>query len=355
MKAELALHRLTKHFGTLVAVDQVTLEVAAGEFVCVLGPSGCGKTTLLRLVAGFETPSEGTIYYRGSPVHHLPPQERNFGIVFQSYALFPHMTVWDNVAFGLRVRRLPAPEVRRRVGEMLELVGLEQAARLYPAQLSGGMQQRVALARALAIQPHVLLLDEPLSALDAKIRVRLRGEIRRIQRELGVTVLYVTHDQEEALSIADRLVVMWQGRVQQTGSPLEVYARPVNSFVADFVGTTNLLQARVDERGMVWWGAVPLEVAGASRGVGPVLLGVRPERLRVVDEQEAAGLRNCVAGEVEAWTFFGPYVRLHVNAGGEPLAVDVPQDALRRGGIAARGRVTVHIPPEAVWLFPHSA
>lgn len=349
------LHRLTKHFGTLVAVDQVTLEVAAGEFVCVLGPSGCGKTTLLRLVAGFETPSEGAIYYRGAPVHHLPPQERNFGIVFQSYALFPHMTVWDNVAFGLRVRRLPAAEVRTRVAKMLELVGLEQAARLYPAQLSGGMQQRVALARALAIRPRVLLLDEPLSALDAKIRVRLRAEIRRIQRELGVTVLYVTHDQEEALSIADRLVVMWQGRVQQAGPPPEVYTRPVNSFVADFVGTTNLLQARVDDRGVVWWGEVAVEVVGGSRGPGSVLLGVRPERLRLLDEHDVAGLPNCVAGQVETWTFFGPYVRLHVNTGGELLAVDVPQEVLRSERITTGRRVAIHIPPEAVWVFPTPA
>lgn len=355
MESELVLHRLTKHFGTLVAVDQVTLEVAAGEFVCVLGPSGCGKTTLLRLVAGFETPSEGAIYYRGAPVHHLPPQERNFGIVFQSYALFPHMTVWDNVAFGLRVRRLPAAEVRTRVAKMLELVGLEQAARLYPAQLSGGMQQRVALARALAIRPRVLLLDEPLSALDAKIRVRLRAEIRRIQRELGVTVLYVTHDQEEALSIADRLVVMWQGRVQQAGPPPEVYTRPVNSFVADFVGTTNLLQARVDDRGVVWWGEVAVEVVGGSRGPGSVLLGVRPERLRLLDEHDVAGLPNCVAGQVETWTFFGPYVRLHVNTGGELLAVDVPQEVLRSERITTGRRVAIHIPPEAVWVFPTPA
>ena len=351
MDAELVLDGLTKRFGPVAAVDGVSLEVAPGEFVCVLGPSGCGKTTLLRLIAGFEAPTAGAIYYRGAPVHHLPPQERNFGIVFQSYALFPHMTVWDNVAFGLRVRRLPAVTVRARVAEMLALVGLEHAARLYPSQLSGGMQQRVALARALAVQPRVLLLDEPLSALDAKIRVRLRAEIRRIQRELGVTVLYVTHDQEEALSIADRLVVMWQGRVQQVGPPLEVYTRPATPFVADFVGTTNLLRAEVGEDGGVRWGDVLLEVASPLLPAGPVLLAVRPERLRLVDGV-AASQRNCVAGVVEAWTFFGPYVRLHVSANGELLAVDVPQEVLADAGLQRHAPGTVHVPPEAVLVFP---
>jgi len=352
VQPELVLEGLTKRFGSVVAVHDVHLQVSAGEFVCVLGPSGCGKTTLLRLVAGFEVPTAGSIYYQGAPVHHLPPQERNFGIVFQSYALFPHMTVWDNVAFGLRVRRLPAAAVRARVEEMLALVGLEHAARLYPAQLSGGMQQRVALARALAIRPRVLLLDEPLSALDAKIRVRLRAEIRRIQRELGVTVLYVTHDQEEALSIADRLVVMWQGRVQQVGPPLEVYTRPATAFVADFVGTTNLLPAEVGEDGVVRWADVPLEVAHRPLPRGPVLLAVRPERLRLVDGAGAAGQPNCLAGVVEGWTFFGPYVRLHVNAGGELLAVDAPQEVLLEGRLRPRERVTVQVPPDAVLVFP---
>ncbi len=353
-QSELVLHQLRKQFGHLVAVDGVSLEVEAGEFVCVLGPSGCGKTTLLRLVAGFETPTEGAIYYRGAPVHHLPPQERNFGIVFQSYALFPHMTVWDNIAFGLRVRRLPAHQVRARVQEMLALVGLEQAARLYPAQLSGGMQQRVALARALAVQPRVLLLDEPLSALDAKIRVRLRAEIRRIQRELGVTVLYVTHDQEEALSLADRLVVLWQGRVQQVGPPLEVYTRPATSFVADFVGTTNLLRARAEEDGVVRWGGVRLTVATPPPDPGPVVLGIRPERVRLVNGAEAATQGNCVRGVVESWTFFGPYVRLHVSAEGELLAVDVPQEVLSGGRVALRDTVHLHLPPEAILVFPGS-
>jgi ABC-type Fe3+/spermidine/putrescine transport system ATPase subunit len=352
MQPELALVGLTKRFGPVVAVDDVHLELTPGELVCVLGPSGCGKTTLLRLVAGFEEPTAGAIYYRGAPVHHLPPQERNFGIVFQSYALFPHMTVWDNVAFGLRVRRLPATAVRARVAEMLALVGLEHAARLYPSQLSGGMQQRVALARALAIQPRVLLLDEPLSALDAKIRVRLRAEIRRIQRELGVTVLYVTHDQEEALSIADRLVVMWQGRVQQVGPPLEVYTRPATPFVADFVGTTNLLRAEVREGGVVRWGDVTLEVAQAPLPVGPVLLAVRPERLRLRNGSPPSGQPNCLAGVVEAWTFFGPYVRLHVSTGGELVAVDVPQDAVGSSGLQPQSPVTVYVPPDAVLVFP---
>ncbi|MCS7240645.1 MAG: ABC transporter ATP-binding protein [Candidatus Bipolaricaulota bacterium] len=249
MPVELVLAGLTKVFrgfrSAVVAVDHVDLEVEKGELVTLLGPSGCGKTTTLRLIGGFEVPTEGEIYLRGQRITHLPPQRRPTATVFQSYALFPHMTVFENVAFGLKVRRFPRAEIRRQVQEVLNLVGLTGLENRLPAKLSGGQQQRVALARVLVIKPQVLLFDEPLSNLDAKLRVETREHIRRIQKEVGITSLYVTHDQAEAMAISDRIVVMNQGRIQQVGFPQDVYLRPANPFVADFIGRANFLKARV--------------------------------------------------------------------------------------------------------------
>src|SRR5881409_1881164 len=241
----LEIDHLQKRFARTTAVEQVQLEVTRGEFVSFLGPSGCGKTTTLRIIAGFESPSSGAIRLDGVDITHRPPHQRNVGMVFQAYALFPNMTVAQNVGFGLRVAKRPADEIQGRVEEMLRLIKLPAVASRYPYQLSGGQQQRVALARALAIKPQVLLLDEPLSALDAKIRVSLRTEIRAIQRKLGITTIYVTHDQEEALSISDRIVVMNEGRVEQIGTPLQIYTYPQTTFVASFVGTLNVLSAKV--------------------------------------------------------------------------------------------------------------
>ncbi len=229
------------------AVDDVTLAVRAGEFVSLLGPSGCGKTTLLRIIAGFETPTAGEIALAGQPVTHLPPDARGTAMVFQSYALFPHLDVFENVAFGLRVRGTGEPEIADRVGDALRIVGLEGLGRRSPDQLSGGQQQRVAVARAVVTRPRVLLLDEPLSNLDAKLREQMRVELRRIQRALGITAIYVTHDQVEAMTLADRIAVLDRGRVQQVAPPAELYARPANAFVSEFVGKVNLLEGRVVE------------------------------------------------------------------------------------------------------------
>jgi putative spermidine/putrescine transport system ATP-binding protein len=243
--AFLELSRLDKSFGANHVVRDVSLEVEKGEFVTLLGPSGCGKTTILRMVAGFETPSDGAIRIDGRDVVGLRPSQRDIGMVFQAYALFPNLTVAQNVAFGMRVAGRPRPEIDARVGEMLGLIGLASLGGRYPFQLSGGQQQRVALARALASSPKLLLLDEPLSALDHKIRVSLRQEIRSIQRELGITTIFVTHDQEEALSMSDRIVVMNVGVAEQVGTPFEVYNHPATRFVANFVGTLNVLEAQV--------------------------------------------------------------------------------------------------------------
>jgi spermidine/putrescine transport system ATP-binding protein len=246
------LRQVTKRFGAVVAVDDVSLQIGEGQFFSLLGPSGCGKTTTLRLVAGFEMPSAGKIYLRGESVGQLPPFKRNVNTVFQDYALFPHMTVAKNIAFGLEMKKLPRAEIDRRVARVLEMVHLPGMAQRRPAQLSGGQQQRVALARAIVNQPEVLLLDEPLSALDLKLRQEMRFELKELQRQLGITFVFVTHDQEEAMFLSDVVAVMDQGRVVQVGHPADIYDQPVNRYVADFIGETNFLDARVvgSERGM---------------------------------------------------------------------------------------------------------
>src|SRR5437868_12336298 len=241
----LEVRNLSKRFGDFSALGDISLDVAEGEFVCFLGPSGCGKTTLLRAIAGLDPQSAGTIHQKGRDISTLPPAQRDFGIVFQSYALFPNLTVTDNVGYGLVSRRQGRAATAKRVAELLALVGLPDAGARYPAQLSGGQQQRVALARALATSPGLLLLDEPLSALDARVRLRLRHEIQALQRRLGVTTIMVTHDQEEALTMADRIVVMNQGVIEQVGTPSDIYRKPASAFVADFVGTMTFLDAEV--------------------------------------------------------------------------------------------------------------
>ena len=279
--AYLELQNLERDFGTVKALDGIEISLGEGEFLSLLGPSGCGKTTALRLVAGFDRPDGGRIVVDGKDVTRVAPNKRNMGMVFQAYSLFPNMTAAQNVEFGLRIRGKDRADRRKRVDDLLELVGLGHAGSRYPHQLSGGMQQRVALARALAIEPRVLLLDEPLSALDAKVRVQLREEIRRIQLELGITTLYVTHDQEEALSISDHVAVMYGGRIEQMGSPAEMYSAPATPFVAEFIGTMNRLEATIVDgsTGTVDYGGVTLTVDAARdkpRGAR-VLVLVRPE------------------------------------------------------------------------------
>jgi putative spermidine/putrescine transport system ATP-binding protein len=309
----LELTGVRKHFGPTVAVEDFNLAAERGEFVSFLGPSGCGKTTTLRMIAGFEAPTSGTILLDGTDITHRPPNRRNVGMVFQSYALFPNMTVGNNVGFGLKVRKRPGDQIRKRVTELLELVHLGDKLDRYPYQLSGGQQQRVALARALAFEPQVLLLDEPLSALDAKIRVTLRHEIRAIQRQLGITTVYVTHDQEEALSLSDRVVVMSEGRIEQVGTPFEVYNFPSTGFVASFVGTLNVLPAVVVDPG-----EGRLNVAGqefriskavAARTGSTVSLALRPEMVSLGE----AGGPNVLRGTVDDVSFLGSIVRIRIK------------------------------------------
>ncbi|MEO5939615.1 MAG: ABC transporter ATP-binding protein, partial [Candidatus Limnocylindrales bacterium] len=279
--SQLELQQLRKTFGKVVAVDSLDLEIDRGELVSLVGPSGCGKTTTLRMVAGLQTADRGKILLEGRDVTHEPANRRGMGVVFQSYALFPNMTAADNIGYGLVVRKQPSAEIRKRVADLVDLIEIGDAAERYPHQLSGGQQQRVALARALAIEPPVLLLDEPLSALDAAVRLTLRLEIRRIQRSLGIATLYITHDQEEALSISDRVAVMRNGLVEQLGTPEDIYTAPANEYVARFVGTSNRLDVRVLDpaAGTVEWRGVtvPVVTAGAVEAGRPAVMIVRPE------------------------------------------------------------------------------
>jgi putative spermidine/putrescine transport system ATP-binding protein len=319
----LDIEGVQKKFAQTTAVEHFDLRVERGEFVSFLGPSGCGKTTTLRMIAGFESPSAGAIRLDGVDITHRPPNQRNVGMVFQSYALFPNMTVADNIGFGLRVAKRSAEEIRQRVGEMLALIKLPGLGGRYPYQLSGGQQQRVALARALAIRPQVLLLDEPLSALDAKIRVALRNEIRSIQRGLGITTVYVTHDQEEALSLSDRIVVMSEGRVEQIGRPPEIYNFPRTSFVASFIGTLNVLKGRVTDPagGRI---VVDGQEIVAARGLETARAGdvrsiaVRPETVTLGDSADG----NRMTGTVEDVVFLGPIVRIRVRFIEHALSLD---------------------------------
>jgi putative spermidine/putrescine transport system ATP-binding protein len=316
----LQIRSLDKSFGATRVVKDFNLTVEKGEFISLLGPSGCGKTTVLRMVAGFETPSSGAILIDGKDVVALRPNQRNIGMVFQSYALFPNLTVAQNVAFGLTVKRQSKADRDARVAEMLRLIGLESFGGRYPFQLSGGQQQRVALARALAIQPQVLLLDEPLSALDAKIRVSLRDEIRAIQRRLGITTIFVTHDQEEALSISDRVVVMNGGIAEQVGQPFEIYNRPATRFVAEFVGTLNLMEADVIDpaTGRLRLGSAEVAL-GRQVAPGRVTVAMRPE---VLSLGRAEGADVVFTGRIDDVHFLGSVIRIEASLPGGRVLLD---------------------------------
>jgi len=320
----LALKNISKQFGDFMAVSDFNLDVKKGEFVSFLGPSGCGKTTTLRMIAGFEIPSSGFITIDGADITNKAPSQRNVGMVFQSYALFPNMTVAQNIGFGLRVRKEKESDVKDRVAEMLSIINLEKKADSFPYQLSGGQMQRVALARALAIRPEVLLLDEPLSALDAKIRISLRAEIRSIQQKLGITAIYVTHDQEEALSLSDRIVVMREGEMDQIGTPFEIYNFPKTVFVANFVGTLNNASAEVVDpvRSLIAIDGVQLESAVdlKDRKKGDkVRVAIRPERFSFASEQKKANVVDCT---IENITFLGSIVRIQVMIGKAKFYMD---------------------------------
>jgi putative spermidine/putrescine transport system ATP-binding protein len=342
---EVRLVDLRRSYGSVRALDGLSLDIAPGELVALLGPSGCGKTTALRALAGLEDLDSGRVLVAGRDITGLGANRRNMGMVFQAYSLFPNMTARDNVGYGLRLRRTAAPARRRRADELLELVGLGTHADRYPHQLSGGQQQRVALARALAVAPQVLLLDEPLSALDAKVRAQLRDEIRRVQREVGTTTLFVTHDQEEALAMADRVGVMSAGQLQQIAPPAELYERPRTAFVAEFVGLTNRLPATVaDGRARVIDTEVPL--LEGSAGSGPVTVLVRPESVLVHLDPDG----NAV---VVALTYLGSLCRVQVRLddGTEALAQVATADA---PGLGAGTRVRVGVRPAPVLALPRS-
>jgi ABC-type Fe3+/spermidine/putrescine transport system ATPase subunit len=333
---------VSKRYGAVEALRSVSLDFEAGRLTAILGPSGCGKTTLLRSIAGFVSVDAGAIRFDGAEVTALPPQQRGTAMVFQSYALWPHMTVFDNVAYGLRLKRVSAVEIARRVREALALVEIgdvEATARRKPAALSGGQQQRVALARAIVVEPRVLLLDEPLSNLDAKIRQRLRVEVRRLQRRVGITTIYVTHDQEEALAIADRVVLMNRGVVAQAGTPEQVYLEPATEFVADFLGVGNRLEARA-ESGALHLEGQRLPYGGPVRG--PVLVILRSSDLGLAG---AAGGAPALAGTLEESLFLGAYYRHYVRVGAAVLMVDGPAPA-------PPGPVTITVPPDRVRVYP---
>jgi putative spermidine/putrescine transport system ATP-binding protein len=323
--AFLELQNLHRDFGSVKALDGIEIELGEGEFLSLLGPSGCGKTTALRLVAGFDRPDAGRIVVDGKDITNISPNKRDMGMVFQAYSLFPNMNARQNVEYGLRIRRKDKLDRRKRVADLLELVGLGHAVDRYPHQLSGGMQQRVALARALAIEPRVLLLDEPLSALDAKVRVQLREEIRRIQLELGITTLYVTHDQEEALSVSDHVAVMYGGRIEQMGSPAEMYSAPATPFVAEFIGTMNRLEGTVVEGGVDHAGITLQVEAARGRPRGQrVLVLVRPETVEVERVDGGSAAANTLVGDVVTQTFLGPVTRLKILGDGVDVIADVP-------------------------------
>jgi len=347
--AFLSLSNLSKVFGSTTAVEDFNLEVEKGEFVSFLGPSGCGKTTTLRMIAGFELPSTGVITLDGEDVTYKSPNQRNVGMVFQSYALFPNLTIGQNIGFGLQVRKLSETETNKRIKEMLMLVHLEDQINKYPYQLSGGQQQRIALARALAINPRVLLLDEPLSALDAKIRVELRLEIRRIQQTMGITTIYVTHDQEEALVISDRVVVMSQGHMEQVGSPTSIYNFPKSEFVAQFIGQLNMLPVtQVDLQNhtcLLAGQKVKFEHSPERKVSDTPKLAIRPEELQIGTGEG----RNALTGKVESVLFLGAVVRLRVDVGGILLSADFLNERTRT--LPRTGdQVVISFPEYSCWM-----
>jgi iron(III) transport system ATP-binding protein len=344
----LELRHLRKDFGAFTALADVELGIARGEFVCFLGPSGCGKTTLLRIIAGLEVQSSGEVWQGGRDISRLPPAQRDYGIVFQSYALFPNLSVAQNVAYGLVNRRTARAQVQQRVTELLKLVGLPGSERKYPSQLSGGQQQRVALARALATSPALLLLDEPLSALDALERVRLRQEIRALQQKVGVTTVMVTHDQEEALAVADRIVVMNAGRIEQVGTPMEIYREPATPFVADFVGKANVLPAKL-RGGQLEVGDLRIPYQGQDRDARVYL---RPED--VLARPISPGDPHVFDGSIERIDFLGSYCHVHVASPAlqpNKLTVYLSLNYLSEASLAVGSPLRLKLLPERLKVF----
>jgi len=353
--AYLKIENLTKKFGDFTALENISLDVFEGEFVCFLGPSGCGKTTLLRAIAGLDIQTFGRIEQAGIDISRLPPSERDFGIVFQSYALFPNLTVNRNVAYGLENRKTPKPEIDAKEAELLHLVGLPEQGDKYPAQLSGGQQQRVALARALATSPGLLLLDEPLSALDAKVRARLRREIKDLQLKLGVTTIMVTHDQEEALTMADRIVIINEGVIEQVGTPEDIYIRPASPFVADFVGTMNFLPGTAATQGHVKLDGIELATNSSTNDVGPdqpITICIRPED--VVTRGVTKETDNAVPAVVDVLEFLGSFYRITLHTQGPArtgFRADFSINLMRDLDISEGRDVVVSFPADLIRVY----
>jgi len=355
-ESAITISNVTKRFDDFVALNEINLTIDKGELVCFLGPSGCGKTTLLRIIAGLETCDEGEIIQNGKSITHLPPHKRDYGIVFQSYALFPNLTVAKNIGYGLKKRDVEKKEAKKRVKELLALVGLSGSEDKYPSELSGGQQQRVAFARAIATNPSLLLLDEPLSALDARVREHLRQEIRELQKNLGITTIMVTHDQEEALSIADKIVVMNHGIIEQIGTPLEIYHHPKSLFVADFVGKINLLDAIYKGNGFFGVGQLRFKVDVVSQTdivVGEKMkLLVRPEDIKPY--QESYEEVNIIEGDVLKVTFLGSFCRILMSIKGlleEQLLFDIPHKMIKQFAIKEGNALQLGIFPSDICYF----
>lgn len=348
----LSIEDLWKKFGEFVALKDISLEVIESEFLCFLGPSGCGKTTLLRAIAGLDLQTSGKIEQAGKDVSNLPPSERDFGIVFQSYALFPNLTIERNIAYGLENAGRPKQEISARVSELLSLVGLPDQGKKYPAQLSGGQQQRIALARAIATSPGLLLLDEPLSALDAKVRVHLRHEVKELQHKLGVTTIMVTHDQEEALSMADRIVVMNHGTIEQVGTPLEIYRDPSTLFVADFIGAMNQMPAVAGPAGTLVIGSRTLASDHSQYSEGEkVIAAIRPEDITPVE----VGAEDAITVSIDEMEFLGSFYRATIKCpelGDVELMADLSINAVRRLNLSIGTSMSVHIPADRLKAFP---
>jgi putative spermidine/putrescine transport system ATP-binding protein len=355
MMAFLELENISKYFGQVAAVENISLSVERGEFLTLLGPSGCGKTTILRMIAGFESPSTGNILLDNEEITNRSASKRPMGMVFQAYALFPHMTAEQNIAFGLRIQRKPKDVIKSRCAELLDLVGLGDKGGSYPHQLSGGQQQRIALARALAVEPKVLLLDEPLSALDAKVRVSLRNEIRRVQQQLKMTAIYVTHDQEEALAISDRIAVMAKGHIEQLDHPEEIYSNPRTVFAASFVGNSNQFRGLLESahEGLFKSGEFSLQVPAhqdLQDGQQAMVL-VRPEEVSIhpASEGELSAVNsngNQINGVIELRTFLGPFTRFHIHVHDDlTMIADIPNQQSRDFFVAQH--IVVSFSPEA--------
>lgn len=352
----LKILELDKFFGDFAALKNISLDIEEGEFVCFLGPSGCGKTTLLRAIAGLDIQSEGRIIQAGKDISWLSPDRRDFGIVFQSYALFPNLTVAENIAYGLRNRKTSRADEKARVEELLDIIGLPDSDKKYPSQLSGGQQQRVALARAIATSPGLLLLDEPLSALDARVRLHLRHEIKELQRKLGVTTIMVTHDQEEALSMADRIVVMNHGVIEQVGTPEDIYSAPATPFVAQFVGTMNFFPCSVldDSKVMVGEQEVCCPKSVEMAKDSQVKLAIRPEDIRVRDAEQS---NNKLTANVSAMEFLGSFVRSKLNVEGihDPVIADFSMNDVRDLNINLGDNLILDLPEDRLHLFAGDA